>query len=302
MAYVTASVANIADLLTFVRSACTANGWTLSGNVLHKGNAYVEIVADGVVGLRIIGGTGKDGGNLLTGSGPGYAYLGTIAGQSITYPLVAEAHVNAAPDEVYVVINYATTYYSLMAWGLSDAPGLTGTGNWYYGARTAIQGTREYSSEIAGVIISGAFGTAPDGIPMFSCTAAGSNAENNAYIHGDVDARGWHGTDANGHGSSNPFISPLLAALPNAWNAEAVLLPFPVYVPRAAGSKFTLVADLKHIRHTRIDYLNPGDTIALGADKWRVYPWFRKNATERNGGQFKTHSGTLAYAVRYTGP
>lgn len=302
MAYDTASVSDIADLLTFIRSACTANGWTLSGNVLHKGGVYVEIVADGTVGLRIMGGTGIDGSNLLTGAGTVYAYLGTIAVQALTYPLIAEAHINASPDEVFIVINYATNYYSMMAWGASDVPGLTGTGNWYYSNRMQETGVREYHSAAAGIAITDSFNEAPDGAPMFSVYDVQVNATNNSFIHGDVDSGGWHGTAANRVASSNIYLSPLLACLPNAWNLEAILLPFQVYVPRSSGNKYSLVADFKHIRHTRINYLEPGDIITLGSDQWKVYPWFRKDAATPNGGQSLTHSGTFAYAVRYTGP
>jgi len=302
MAYDTSSVADWAALLTFIRNTCTANGWTLSGNVLHKGNCYVEIVADGTVGLRIRGGTGKDGSNILTGAGPAYAYLGEIAAVPVAFPATAEVHVNASPDEVYVVINYSTNFYQMMAWGLSDVPGLTGTGVWYYATRCSVTGSREFSSNVTSLTINGASGVAPDGTPMFNVAQANAGATDNAFIHGDVDARGWHGDTAGGFAASNPYIAPLLACLPSDWNLEAVLLPFPVYVPRTAGNKFTLVADFKHIRHTRIDYLEPGDIITLGADKWKVYPWFRKDASVPDGGAMLSHSGTLAYAVRYTGP
>jgi hypothetical protein len=307
MAYAIASVSSLADLLTFIRNSCTANGWTLSGNVLHKGTCYVEIVADGVVGLRINGGTGKDGSNLLTGGGPQYAYLGTVAAVPLAFPLSVEAHINASPDEVYIVLNYSTSYYSIMAWGLSDVPGLTGTGVWYHATRFAAQGGNEYTSAPGGINTFSNFSGHCDGAPMFSVWtgnngSSANNGQNNSFIHHDVDGSGW-GTYVNvTFPSSNIHLSPLLASLPNSWNQEAVLLPFPIYVARVAGSKYSLVADLKHIRHTRIDYLAPEDIITLGSDQWKVYPWFRKDASARNGGQTLTHSGTIAYAVRYTGP
>jgi len=307
MAYATSSIADLASLLTFIRDTCTLNGWTLSGNVLHKGDTYVEVMLDGSVGVRILGGNGKDGSNLLTTPGPQYAYFGTIAGIPLTYPMTCDIHINTAPDEVFVVINYSTSYYSLMAWGKSDVPGLTGTGNWYHANRTPQQGSREYQCSPAGIDTQTNFGVNVDGCPLFhvytGAPGGNSSGTNNSFIHGDVDSGGWHGnTGSSNMASSNRFLSPLIAYSPNLWSGEALLIPFPVYMPRSSGSKQTLVADLKHIRHIRIDNIVPGDIITLGPDDWKVYPWFRKDITERDGGAENTHSGTLAYALRYTGP
>ena len=307
MAYVTAVVSDLAGLLAFIRNACTANGWTLSADVLWKGNTYVEIKADGVIGISIKGGTGKDGSNLLTGGGPNYAYLGAVAAQAFTFPMTVEAHINATPDEVYVVCNFSTSYYESLAFGISDVPGLTGSGVWYYATRYELQGSDQYKTSAGGFYNGASFGAHPDGGPMFACYAGeGGSVDNgvtNSFIHADLDGQGWAATaGAASFPSSNRFLSPLLASLPNAWNGESVLLPFAVYGARSSGSKYSLVADLKHIRHCRIDYLDPGEIITLGSDSWKVYPWFRKNAATPGGGAGLTHSGTLAFAVRYTGP
>lgn len=303
MAYASSPVANIADLLTFIRNTCTANGWTLSGNVLWKGSTYVEVLNDGTVGVRIHGGTGKDGSNNLTGACATPAYFGTIAGQALTYPLTVEVHINTSPDEVYVVLSYATSFYSLMAWGISDVPGITGSGVWFHANRTSAQGTNEYQLGLDGTTAQTNFGAHPDGFPLFCVTAlTNAGGTNNSFIHHDVDALGWSDSGSGNVPSSFRYVHPLASYLPNAWNNETVLLPYPIYVPRTSGSKQTLVADLKHIRHCRIDYHEPGDIITLGADMWKLYPWFCKSLTSRDGGSGLTHSGTLAYALRYTGP
>ncbi len=215
MAYSTSSVSNIADLLTFIRNACTANGWTLAGNVLYRGNCYVEIIADGSIGLRIRGGTGIDGSNNLTGACPQYAWIGTIAGVPLAYPLTAEAHINTAPDEVYIVINYSTSYYSLLAWGMSDAPGLTGSGVWFHANRTTNQGTREYHSDPSGIGISINFGTHVDGAPMFSVydgsEGTNSGGTNNSFVHHDLDGAGWSSGD-DVYPSAFRYLAPLSPA------------------------------------------------------------------------------------------
>jgi hypothetical protein len=263
---------------------------------------------DGSVGVAIQGGTGKDGSNNLTGAGPLPAYLGTVAGIPLVYPLTCEIHVNTSPDEVYVVLNYSISYYSMMAWGISDVPGLTGTGNWYHATRCAQQGSREYHSSPGGIQTGINFGVHADGFPLFMCYS-GSNGSSlvggstNSFIHGDVDGLGWNANSGDGSfPNTNLYIEPLLSYQPNFWNNETVLLPFPIHMQRSAGNKNTLVGDLKHIRQVRIDYREPGEIVTLGSDKWKLYPWFRKEITVRDGGAGTTHSGTMGCAVRYTGP
>src|SRR5512139_2715813 len=127
MAYVTASVSSRADLLTFIQNACTANGWTLSGSIIHKGNVHIRILDDGTR-LNIRAGTGKDGSNNLTGACANDSRLADYLNPgAVAYPLIAKAHINTNPDEVYIVINYSVSYYQFAAWGQSDVPGLTGT-------------------------------------------------------------------------------------------------------------------------------------------------------------------------------
>lgn len=304
--YTSSGINSITDLRDFIRTSCVASGWTLSGNVLHKGSTYVDIVDDGTIGLRIKGGNGIDGSNLLTDAGPYYCYLGTIAGIPLAYPMTVDIHVNTSPDEVYVVCNFSSSYYLLMAWGRSDVPGLTGTGNWYHAARFNLTGSNEFATAAGGYLTFINFGGHADGSGLFMVYAGtnGSSASGgatNSFIHHDIDGHGWGGTNGQSNfASSNPFISPLLAIQPNTWNGEMILLPFPVYKARDTGSKYSLVADLRNIRHCRIDNYEPGDIVTLGTDTWKVYPWFRKDSTAPDGGDGITHSGTLGYAVRYT--
>lgn len=301
MAYVTDAVDDVDELLTAIRNACTANGWTLSGSVLHRGAVYVELTtASGA--LVIQGGTGVDVGNALTGAGPAVARIRSLAAQALTYPMTVEVHILTDPDEVYVVVNYATSYYQLLAWGQSDAPGLSGTGVWYHGSVSSVYGEGSYSAGPAGGAISNAWNASPAAHPAFWVVDVNAGAACNSFIHGDVDARGWHGTAAAGIASSFCYVAPLIGIQPNLWNGEAILLPFPIYVPRSAGSKYSMVADLKHVRHCRVDNHEPGDIVTLGTDQWKVYPWYLKNSAFPSGGTRSTHSGCLGFAVRYTGP
>lgn len=300
MAYSSGSCVDLAAIVSFIRAACTANGWTLSGNVLWKGNTYVEIVTD-ATGVRIKGGTGKDGSNNLTGAGPRPAYLRTIAGQALVFPVNIEVHINTAPDEVFVVINFASSFYEMLAWGISDAPGLTGTGVWYYGSGSERNvGYQGFYAEVAGANYGSSNAEGPQHAAMFNVNSEGNGSYSGSFIHCDIDGTAWAGTGAQ-MAYAYLTIHPLVAATPSAWNNETVLLPYQVYTTRPSN-KMTLIADLKHIRIVRIDFHNPADIITLGPDRWKLFPWFKKDATALGGARGQAHSGTMGYALRYTGP
>lgn len=302
MAYSSGSCANLAAIVTFIQTECTANGWTLAGNVLYKGSTYVEITSD-ATGVKIKGGTGKDGSNNLTGAGPYYAYLRTIASQALAYPLNIEAHINTSPDEVFIVINFSTSFYEMLAWGISDVPGITGTGVWYYGsASSRTAGYQGFYAEVAGSNVNGAAAEAAQHASLFGINGEYNGSIGNTFIHGDMDSSGWNGFGGLTSAAYTPLlVHPLLAATPSAWDNETVLLPHPVYTTRAS-SKWSLIADLKHIRNVRIDFHEPGDMITLGADTWKLYPWFKKDGSVLGGVRNAAHSGTMGYALRYTGP
>src|SRR5262245_27353299 len=96
MAYVTGTAANMTAVLTALRNACTANGWTLSGNILWKGTCYAEVrIGDnGETGaptgtmLYVRAGNGKDGSNNLTDAATRFGMIGPlrVAGGAASWP------------------------------------------------------------------------------------------------------------------------------------------------------------------------------------------------------------------------
>jgi hypothetical protein len=299
MAYVTGSANSLADLLSAVRSACTANGWTLSGEVLHRGSSYFRLWQL-TTEFWIQGGTGIDGSNNLTGASPKASRMSTV-GAAITFPLTYDIHIYDSPDEVYVVINYSTDWYQWVMFGRSDVPGLPGTGNWFAATRWQDSGTdnRIYCSPSGG-----STNVTLRGCPAFWAQSVSVNDGGiNSHIHHNVDGRGWGvTTTSTDFCRSFGAIDTLLGKLPNAFNNETVLLPFQVWVPRTSGGTVSLVADMKNLRHCRNDFHLPREIISIASDRWMIYPWLRRDTTDRNGPGLGTHSGTTAFAVRYTGP
>ena len=299
MAYVTGTANSYADLLAALQAACTANGYTLTGNVLSKGTLFVEAKVVGST-LQIQGGSGQSGGVLSGRSNAQPSLIGltvytgptAAVAHPIVFPVTYEIHLNAAPDEVYLFVNYETTCYQYLAFGQSDQPGLVGTGNWYYGTA----------------------GTNTSGSSWDFRTQGGGNTSGQSFNCGMFDALMNYGggvggidhqMDAAGQWSSYvsyPDRWPIQQNSPSAWNGESVLSPIVVYTFRPS-SLYSPVLQTRHIRWVMLDNLVDRQIIDLSPDKWMVYPLWRRSSprtygpTPAGGG-----TGTLGYAVRYTGP
>lgn len=312
MAYVTGSATSLTDLLTAIRNACTANGYALNGNILSKGTLHVSMAMVSTQ-LRITGGTGRSGTTLL-GPGPQYVRLGPTTQANMTFPVTYHIHINTGPDEVYVMVNYNAVYWNFIAFGQSDHPGLAavgGTGNWYgatHGQTTQLNGLVAVTPTTGGAYSPASPSGCVTGAGLFNGTGywTPDNTASNCLIHSGLNPSngGWNDVAAPPNQywvEANSFQAPLMSYLPNDWNQQAVLVPICV-TSLAASSKYQVVAELRHARYMRNDQYNDLDIITIGADKWRVYPFYRKNITARNGGSGILHSGTMAHAIRYDGP
>lgn len=310
MAFVTGNANTMADLLLAIQNACTANGWTLSGNVLHKGTCYMEVKistggsSNGLILLE--GGTGIDGSNNLTGrsnmnpSGLGndISYTpasGTNFSQAFSFPLTYFIHVNTTPDEVYVVANYASTYYQHIGFGQSTMPGLNGSGNWYYGGNGLYKscgygGANTYGGYYYSSYTSG-------GGDYFTCEFG--NAQ--GLDHNLDGTETWNVDCGNGYtGPQSQEWYDLWRRQPNAWNGESILIPVRSYAPRGSGF-YSPALECAHSRHLNLSNLNDQQVITIGPDKWKIYPW-HKRGTYFNYSTQSGDSGYTGVALRYDGP
>lgn len=297
MAYVNGSATSMTDLLSALQAACTANGWTLSGNVLHKGSCYVEVtVASGY--LVILGGTGIDGSNNLTGAGPYVARIGLAwTGDSLTFPMNYVVHIGATPDEIYFIINYEVNRWQWLAFGSSPMAGLPGTGNWY-GASISrkIGSSKCYITPTSG----GYLGISAPSMALFWNNYS---TYQTCFVHHDLDGNTWSLDNAASTDSTSAAIAinaaqPMIPRQPNSWNGEAALIPIQPCIARTSG-KVSMILDIAHSRYIRNDNYTDGDIITLGSDQWCVYPWHQKNSAARDGGNSINHTGTLGWAIRY---
>lgn len=310
MAYVTGSAASFADLKTAIENACVANSWVLSSGVLSKDGCYVQLTA--TAGELVLKGANGQSGSTLTDV-PNATYkqvqLVSPTADPISFPINYEVHLFAAPNEVYCVVNYNSNFYQQLSFGQSDVAGIGGSGNWFTGAfpgnATAANtpGQQCYSSVVettwgtVSFTVANAWGLFTDTGPSFV----------SSFIHCGLDSVEWldtiSPTTSTGARQGPDYCASLINSLPNAANQSTVLVPIKCIKPRTSGGR-TIVANLNNARYTRIDNLVPGEIITFGSDQWKIYPMLRKDSAVRNGVPWATgatHSGTLGYAIRYTG-
>lgn len=332
MPYFTDVASSTSDLLTRIRTRLTTDiptvldRYTLSGDVLHKGDLYVSIT-DQTTHLLIQGGTGIDGSNNLTGfpppSGselsPRYCSLGPVGSPSgLQFPVTYFLHTNVDPDEIYLVVRDNTNRYSHMFFGKSPVSTLTATGNWFYASSEGSTIGRSVSDIGVGdnnnTLVAARMIFTP--ISPTGTTFNSPTRQNSFFQHG-LDGNLWThsgtGVGINDQTTTQNFVNtetiafgtsatyPLFTRNPNQYNDQIVLIPCSIYVNRPSGF-VSMVGQLEHFRYCRNDNYDDEAVVTIGTDRFRLYPAIRKNISARNGGVNITHSGTYGYALRYDGP
>lgn len=301
MAYYSGSANNMAAVRSALTAACTSEGWTWDAGeeVLYKGSIFVQLQLSGEY-LRLLGRTG-----LTTGDAPHVVQMGPFTSYSgaplpaLSWPVSYELFVFDA--EVYCIINYNVDVYQWCAFGQSTVANLPGTGMWLGATGNNAKTVYHYGLGMSHNISYGSNVFCP---VLFGRGSSGNAGGTESLVHSGLDQQGWwSSTTENGpHVGSLATLRPLLGCLPNEWNSEAILLPLRGYKLRFEH-RISLVADLAHARYTRIDNYSPGQILTIGSDRWKVFPWYRKNTIERDASNWRTnHSGTYGWAIRYEGP
>ena len=296
MAYTTGTADSMADLRSKIVAACQSGGWSwdTTNEVIHGNGCFVQLTAQSATVMALRGRTSVSDGVAATSSA--YMCRNSTLGDwawPVTYTVFCFA------AEVFVVINTQQDYYQWLAWGTSIfAAALPGSGAWYAGS--------VYGTSFSLNTITSAYG----GSSSSSTSYATGNSYNcglfwgaaNGFVHhGITPATPWTGSIG-----GCPLINDLINVLPNSWNDEVVLLPVRLVGP-LIQSRYALTLELQNARYTRIDWYEPGEIVTIGQDKWKIFPFFKKNTQYRNGtsgaggGGGSNHSGTLAMAIRYDG-
>lgn len=312
MSYYTGTAANLTALRTALLTHAQADGWTLTGDVLSKAGVYFQI-QETATNITCLGCES----NAVANPAPNVCMIGRVyfnasyTTREIVFP--CDYEVFGFGQELYLVVKYDVVYYQWMAFGKSTVPGLSGQGGWFGASAGGTINSFAASgqpvvfgmtSSVGGV---GDVGNVSNCGGMFWTTSAraSNQASRNCWVNHGLDGHGWLFSSS---AADSPIgirhMTTLLDIQPSGWNTEAVLLPIRAWKERPSF-KVSLIADLEHARLVRIDNLAPGDILTLGSDQWKVFPWYSKNSTLRNGyvaGQNANHTGTFGWAIRYEGP
>ena len=298
MAYYSGTAASLTALRDALLAHAQTDGWTLTVDVLSKAGVFFQIqtTATNVTCLGC-----ED--NAVLNPAPNVVSIGRIFERSgyptreMSFPCNYE--VFGFAQELYLVANYDTDSYQWMAFGKSSVPGLVNPGGWC-GASYGVHGISTRTDAIRMDAISG--GNDATSASLFWANAAATALSRNCWVNHGLDAHGW---TYNGAATSSPIgircATPLIGMQPSVWNSESTLLPIRAFKERPSF-KSSLIADLSNARHFRVDNVTPGDILVIGSDKWKVFPWYRKNSAARNGGIDINHTGTFGWAIRYEGP
>lgn len=316
MAYYSGTASSLADLRTALLTHAQTDGWTLTGDVLSKAGVYFRIQ----VTATLITCLGCES-NAVANPAPNVVSIGRLYERSgqptreISFPCSYE--VFGFAQELYLVVNYDVEKYQWLAFGKSTVPGLTNPGGWCsailgstpstYASVTAMAPITFYLSGINN-LDAGIHSTSTPGMPFMSyypLTTGDNDAVGNSFVNSGLDGHGWLPAASGQNGALNAIAAaPLLWLQPSTWNGECAFAPIRAYKVRPAY-KTSLILEMQHARHLRMDNLTPGDVLTLGSEKWKCFPWHVKNTVTRNGGGSNMaydHTGTLGWAIRYEGP
>ncbi|MDE2000386.1 MAG: hypothetical protein KGI52_15830 [Burkholderiales bacterium] len=302
MPYQTGTATSPADLQTKIAAFATANGWTANGAPVKsysQAGCYFALSVDGSGRLVINGGNGADGTGALTGV---CAQGGAIYLPSAAWPATYHLFAHTAPVSLWCVVNYSGDYYQWLAAGNITTYGTYTGGNWFGGWTKSVTGTLTpcMSQLYGGYTGASGYGSVA---PFMSPYVNGAYQVSSAFVHCELDGALWPG-DASGinYPTFSLQASPLWARGPNVWNAQTVLLPWILWLSRVGGYT-SPIGHIAHLRAARIDNYTPGDIITLGPDRWKIFPWWRKDTANPLGniGTGGT-TGTLAFVLRYDGP
>lgn len=307
MAYYSGTAASLTALRTALLTHAQADGWVLTGDVLSKAGVYFQI-QETATNITCLGCES----NAVANPAPNVVSIGRIyqrtsyTTREISFPCNYE--VFGFTQELYLVANYDVDSYQWMAFGKSSVPGLLGQGGWCcatigdFLVSSSGNGPIEISSLGGGTSSFGIYTSTGAAFWRDVSSASASAHSMNSWVNHGLDGHGWTYNGSAFDGTIGiRHATVLLNLQPSVWNSEATLLPLRCYKERPSY-KASLIADLANARHLRIDNLAPGDILTLGSDQWRVFPWYRMDATSRNGGTGVNHSGTFGWAIRYEGP
>lgn len=335
MAFYTGTANDQTALKTALINACLAEGFSMTNAILRRGNLFVRPWQTAVAGWadQFFLEMGKSCDvpesvivdSLGTSAGPGGATLL----QPSAYPVTYDIHIIG--DEVFMIYWDAQERYFWVAFGQSSPFSATpGAGNnlWIGGTLTSVypldMGTVNPADGLTGdtrpIAIGPTIGGAKNGYAagwtrvspaLFWTTEMGTSASPPTSRYTDsagavLGGRTLPSTGAVFEIAGMRHLEPLVELMGSAWNHNNGLLPIQLTSPIPSTSNRKLVIEVANAHYFRLDHVAAREIITVKGQDYKVYPWYKRNVNARNASgnnlaSVVADTGTLGWAIKYTG-
>lgn len=318
----------------YIEAACVLNGWTLTGGWLIKGEAEIRLTQrTGSINFTSPIETRPYDELMIeqrTPSGvvctrPSFIRVSTFSGIDCSINI----HICDNPDTVWVACKANTDTFFHMGFGYIQKFTSWKGGSWIHGAQGEFLGhfgeiaTNNWATlTSAGTASSrnnnvnstlGSFPSSPKHCgPFWESTDSGQGGGGkftNSFIHCELRGRTFE-YDGQGEGQVNYGDGILCTSLfggltgtgDNDYNSQTILYNFMLALNNASSVPVP-IGLVEHIRFVRLTNYLPEDIIEVGSEKWKVYPFSRRDPIYPNGksptsADFVASTGLLGIAVR----
>lgn len=316
MAYQTISVSNQTDYIAAINNFAVANGWTLTSGVLSKAGVSSQVQL-----------TNPSGTDVFINAGRGGVFTGPdttrVAFKLTTWlpSMQLEMFYFANPDTFWFTLNWKPGFFLHSGFGSIAKYGTWTGGLWIHGQhadRTGSNDDRCFSLVDGSQAPFGNGYAAECGLFWGQSTTASFNGLylNNAVSKIHCELRGYiweNGIEALASVAPTQarveiplLITPIHKTNPNTFNGQTILTPFELFLQNT-DLHYMGIGNIGHMRYVRLVNYNPKDIVTIGTQRWKIYPWCRKDPANPDGitggldpNRFST--GLNGFAVRYDGP
>lgn len=289
MAYQGGTATSSADLFSIISTFCAAHGFTSSGYDLIAGsgahtrftigNPSVDNAASDIAGdsYYTLGLAGSYAGDFTTDCTP-LGYNNSAAQICISvanWPVSYYLYSFSSPSTCICILNYGSYYNWLMFGDIFPTSALFNGGNFLAATYPALAMPyfrgfvpREIGLTVGKSGIGGLFLPVP-----ISTAYSSAYIWENSWCYTNIGGNGW-GPDNRVH--IDPRYPALLQLTPSQFGNTPVLFPVRL-VLNTPGFTCIPIGEIKYLRLLKMDCLSPGDTITIGGDVWKVFPFCQKN-------------------------
>lgn len=314
MAYETGGASNVYDLMEKLRVFAIAQGWTVETTGTQGADVTTILLAKGgrffTFGTQVTGGSSGDpasrfgaqvragaysslqGLTIQTNAGP-VVYSNNMPGPFQSYHFFAGANVHGE-SYLHIVVEAFPGSFRHIGVGTINRAGEVSTGDYSFASRW------NYDPSYVGGISHGY-----QSIPFDSSSYTGQT-DWGTVIRADGDGvsprygkfnastsqTGGFARIRGGIFRDESGLQKALAIGPSQMTGRAILVPIMAAIERPSGFA-SLLGGPADMRFVNITNMEPGDTLSIGPDQWKVFPIIRKN-----GASGQENSGAFGYAYR----